>query len=143
MVRTTLVSTLIVTLLILMLQLQPAVAGTTSDDVASKAEDWIHTFKGYLLAKKKEAVKYGKVLLDKADQAIDGLSQKATDASGEAKSAYLKEIDELKQKRAAAAKKLDEMGNATEDSWDDAKKGFSDAYEALYDATVAAINNFK
>lgn len=143
MMRTPLITALVAAFLLSVLPLQPAVAGTTSDDVASKTEDWMHTFKGYMLEKKKDAVKYGKELLDKSDRLIDELENKTEDASGDAKTAYAKAIKDLKQKRAAAARKLDAMGDATQDSWDDAKKGFSEAYKALYDATKSAIKEFK
>lgn len=120
-----------------------AVAGTTSEDVARQTEDAAKTFKNYLIEKQKEAAAYGKTLLEKTDREIDALSAEAGEASGDAKDAYRETIDDLNQKRALAAKKLDELENASEDSWDAAKNGFAEAYEALYDAYREALVKFK
>ena len=46
-------------------------------------------------------------------------------------------------RRSAAATKLDEFEDASADSWDDAKDGFTEAYKALYDAYKEALANFK
>ena len=119
-----------------------AIAGTSYQDVTQKTEETLQTFKAYLLEKKKEAVAHGKALLEKTDGEIDALSAKADDASGDAKDAYHEAIDNLKQKRAVAAKKLDELGDASEDSWDAAKQGFTEAYKALYDAYREALGKF-
>lgn len=59
------------------------------------------------------------------------------------RAAYQKAIDDLKAQRAVAAEKLDALGEASADSWDDAKKGFSEAYKALYEAYKDALTNFE
>ncbi|MBC2734289.1 MAG: hypothetical protein HF981_08030 [Desulfobacteraceae bacterium] len=96
-----------------------------------------------MVEKKNDAIEHGKVLLDKTDAEIDVLQAKADEASGDAKVAYQKEIENLKQKREVAANKLDELEDASADSWDDAKDGFTEAYKALYDAYKEALANFK
>ena len=96
-----------------------------------------------MIDKKNDAVEHGKELLKKTDAEIDKLQAEADEASGDAKIAYEEEIDNLKEKRAAAAKQLDELGDASADSWDDAKEGFTEAYKALYDAYKEALANFK
>ena len=142
MVRATILMCSILALVSANLPSMSAIAGTTSEDVARQAEDAAKTFRNYLIEKQKEAFAYGKTLLEKTDREIDALSAKADEASGDAKDAYRETIDDLKQKRAIAAKKLDELGDASEDSWDAAKKGFAEAYEALYDAYREALTKF-
>lgn len=55
---------------------------------------------------------------------------------------YQKEIQSLKQKRANAAQKPDELEHASADSWDATKEGFVDAYKDLYDAYREAVEKF-
>lgn len=119
-----------------------ALAGTSSEDVARHTEATLKTFKAYLLEKKKEAVAHGKTLLEKTDDQIEALEARAERAAGDTKAAYRETIDTLKQKRAVAARKLDELGDASGDSWDAAKQGFSEAYKALYDAYREALAKF-
>lgn len=142
MVRKILSAALMVALAISVSPFTPAFGGTTSDDVAQKTEETLQTIKAYLVEKKNEAVEHGKVLLEKTDEEIVALEAEAADASDDAKTVYQKEIKNLKQKRAVAAKKLDELGNASGDSWDSAKNGFAEAYKALYDAYKEALEKF-
>lgn len=121
----------------------PVIGETTSDKLAKETKEAMEAFKAYMVEKKNDAIEHGKVLLDKTDAEIDVLQAKADDASGDAKVAYQKEIENLKQKREVAANKLDELEDASADSWDDAKDGFTEAYKALYDAYKEALANFK
>ena len=121
----------------------PAIGETTSDELAKETKEAFEAFKAYMVDKKNDAVAHGKELLKKTDAEIDKLQAKADEASGDAKVAYEEEIDNLKEKRAAAAQKLDDLGDASADSWDDAKAGFTEAYKALYDAYKEAVANFK
>ena len=120
----------------------PAIGETTSDELAKESKEAFEAFKAYMVEKKNDAIEHGKVLLDKTDTEIDVLQAKAEEASGDTKAAYQKEIDNLKHKREVAAKKLDELEDASADSWDDAKNGFTEAYKALYDAYREAVANF-
>ena len=113
MLRLKIVTVFIIAVVLFIPQARQVAAGTMSDDVARKTQDWFDTFKAYMHEKKKEAVNHGKVLLEKSDQTIDRLAARADGASAEAKTGYHKTIADLKQKRAAAATKLDELGNAT------------------------------
>ena len=121
----------------------PALGDTTSEDLARETKEAYEAFKAYMIEKKNDAVAHGKDLLKKTDAEIDKLQAKADQATGDAKVAYQKEIENLKEKRALAAKKLDELGDASADSWDDAKEGFTEAYQALYDAYKEAVANFE
>jgi len=142
MTRTTIITALIVTLLVAIPLTGPALGETTSEDLAKESKEAFEAFKAYMIDKKNDALAHGKVLLDKTDAEIDKLQAEADEASGDAKVAYEEEIENLKAKRAVAAKKLDELGDASADSWDDAKAGFTEAYKALYDAYKEAVANF-
>lgn len=142
MTRTTIITALIVTLLVAIPLTGPALGETTSEDLAKESKEAFEAFKAYMIDKKNDALAHGKVLLDKTDAEIDKLQAEADEASGDAKVAYEEEIENLKAKRAVAAKKLDELGDASADSWDDAKEGFTEAYKALYDAYKEAVANF-
>ncbi len=142
MTRTTIITALIVTLLVAIPLTGPALGETTSEDLAKETKEAFEAFKAYMIDKKNDALAHGKVLLDKTDAEIDKLQAEADEASGDAKVAYEEEIENLKAKRAVAAKKLDELGDASADSWDDAKEGFTEAYKALYDAYKEAVANF-
>lgn len=142
MTRTTIITALIVTLLVAIPLTGPALGETTSEDLAKETKEAFEAFKAYMIDKKNDALAHGKVLLDKTDAEIDKLQAEADEASGDAKVAYEEEIENLKAKRAVAAKKLDELGDASADSWDDAKAGFTEAYKALYDAYKEAVANF-
>ena len=57
--------------------------------------------------------------------------------------ALKKMITDLKAKRAKASGKLDDLGKASKASWDQAKKGFIDAYRDLATAYNRAAGEFK
>ncbi len=97
----------------------------------------------YSIEKKNEAVAHGKKLVRETDAKIKDLERQAAKSKGEAKAAYEKSIAELKEKRAQAAAKLDEMGKASSAAWDATKQGFADAYKDLNDAYHRAVAQFK
>jgi hypothetical protein len=109
---------------------------------AFAADTWDNV-KSYTIEKKDEAVAYGRKLVRDADREIGSLEKKAAKTSGEAKAQFQSDIHELKAKRAAASKKLDEMGRASSGAWDDAKNGFADAYKDLHDSYNKAVKKLK
>ena len=114
---------------------QPAAsAQTTTTDVSKKTAEAWDTVKSYSAEKKNDAVAYGRKLVRAADAKIKGLEGKVANASGDTKSAYERELKDLKAKRAQAWKKLDEMGKASGAAWDGAKNAFADAYKDLSEA---------
>ena len=132
MTRATILKAVIVALMVAIPLVGPALGETTSEDLAKESKEALEAFKAYMVDKKNDAVAHGKELLKKTDAEIDKLQAKADEASGDAK-----------EKRAAAAQTLDDLGDASADSWDDAKAGFTEAYKALYDAYKEAVANFK
>ena len=141
--RTFIFLTVIAALLIAVPPIGAAAAETTSSDLSKETKEAMEAFKAYMIDKKNDAVQLGNDLLKKTDSAVDKLQTKADAASGDAKASYQETIDDLKEKRAVAADKLDDLGDASADSWDDAKAGFTEAYRALYDSYKKAVANFK
>lgn len=125
--------------------LQPltVVGKTSSSDVAKEMEEAWETFKSYVIDQKNDAVKHGNEMLDKADDEIEKLEKKASNAAGDAKVQYEKEVTKLKKKRAEAAVKLDELENSSEDAWDSTKDGFTKAYKDLQEAYDEAVDKFE
>src|SRR5262245_6779069 len=111
----------------------PVIAQTTAKDVSKATADAWDTVKGYSVEKKTAAVAYRKKLIRDSDPEIKKLEAKASKATGDTKAEYDKEIKDLKAKRAATSKKIDEMGKASASAWDTAKNGFADAYKDLRD----------
>ena len=115
---------------------------STSEDFHKEVHEAWEAFKAYVVDQKHKAVEHGKDLLHKADVRIEELEAKADKASGETKTRYQQEVKVLKEKRANAARKLDELENASADGWESSKEGFSQAYKDLYDAYKKAIEYF-
>ena len=119
-----------------------ALSTSTSENLHKEVHEAWEAFKAYVVDQKHKAVEHGKDLLQKADTRIDELEVKADKASGETKARYQEEIKLLKEKRANAAEKLDELENASADGWESAKEGFSQAFKDLYDAYKEALEKF-
>ena len=141
--RATILLALITALAITIPLTGPAIGENTSDDLAKETKEAAEAFKNYMIEKKNDAVKHGQDLLEKTDAEIDKLQTEAAEAGDETEAAYEDTIDDLKEKRAVAGEKLDELGDASAESWDDAKEGFTEAYRDLYHAYKEALSNFK
>lgn len=109
---------------------------------ASQLDDAWARVKSFTVENKDAAVAYGKQLVQDTDAKIKELQDKADQSSGDAKAAYERSIEDLKEKRDAAAAKLDDMGKASGKAWDATKQRFADAYKELgqsYDKTVESF----
>jgi arylsulfatase A-like enzyme len=119
-----------------------AVGQTTTQDVTKKATAAWEAMKDYTVERKNDAVAYGKKLMSDFDGKYLELEKKAASATGEAKTKSEQQLKALKDKRAQAAKKLDELGKASGQTWDKVRNDFTDAYRELseqYDKLVAAL----
>jgi len=125
--------------IVIILFLPAPLIGTSSESVHKEMHEAWEAFKAYVVDQKHKAIVHGKDLLQKADARIEELEGKADKASGEIKTQYHKEIKVLKEKRANAGKKLDELENSSPDGWESAKEGFTQAYKDLYDAYKEAV----
>lgn len=111
-----------------------AASPALASDVSQKASDLWKSIKSYSVEKKSDAVNHGNKLLKDMDAQISRLEARAGAAKGEAKSAYEKEVRELKVARKNAGDKLDHLGKQSGAAWNDAKDGFADAYRDLHHA---------
>lgn len=98
--------------------------------------------------KKNEASAHGNKLVSDFEAKIKELetqvSKDASAATADVKrqGKELKELADLKAARAQAAKKADEMGKASAESWNSAKQAFVDSYKDLqkaYDDAMAKL----
>lgn len=87
-------------------------------------------------------VKKVQAQLDDWDADIKKLRAKADKASANATLEYKSQIETLKQKRERAGKKLDELKSASDDAWEDLKKGLESATSALGNALKSAAARF-
>lgn len=123
-----------------------ALAQTSTTGGAKKpADSSADTIKGYTVEKKNEAVAHGKKLMSDVDVKIKSLESQIsrdTSAAGADMKRQMNELKDLKAVQAQTAKKLDEMGKASSQSWNDAKQAFADSYKDLskaYDDAVAKV----
>jgi chromosome segregation ATPase len=71
--------------------------------------------------------------LDEWNADIDKLEARAAQASGEAKLKMEQQMTSLRQQRAEAKARLTEVQGATDDAWEQLKKGLDDAWASLKD----------
>lgn len=95
------------------------------------------------MTKKDEYLNKQKVLLQGIDAEIDLLKARAKKAKTEAQIELLKQVDELRNKKDAIHKKLDELKNAQGKAWNDLNEGLENALSELRSALGAAKNRFK
>ena len=116
--------------------------------VAQTSTSTTDAIKNYSVEKKNEAAAHSKKLVSDFDTKIKDLEtqiSKDTSAAGadaKRQGKELKELTDLKAARAQAAKKADEMGKASAESWNGARQAFADSYKDLqkaYDTAVAKV----
>ncbi|MDR9501994.1 MAG: coiled coil domain-containing protein [Desulfurivibrionaceae bacterium] len=74
---------------------------------------------------------------------IDKLKAQADKAEADAKIKYNKEIEELQAMQAAAKKKLAELKEAGDDTWEELKAGIENAWDSLSKAVKSTTSKFK
>lgn len=84
-----------------------------------------------------------KAQLDRLNAQIDQMKAKAAEANADAAIEYNKMLEDLSGKRNEAQAKLDEIGRASEDAWEDLKIGFESAWNDLNVAFKSAMNKFE
>src|SRR4029450_8965255 len=113
--------------------------GTAAAQTSSSTTD---KMKGYSVEKKNEAVAYGKKMMSDFDAQVKDLEGQISRDTGAAKADAQRQLKDLKAERAAAGKKLDELGKASKDSWDTTKQGFADAFNDMqksFDKVKASV----
>ncbi len=100
-------------------------------EVAQSAVDYTYDKKDAFAAK-------ASADLESLDQNIKELSDKAANASDNIKADAQVKLQELREKREALGKKMDDVKNATEANWNDAKAAFVQSYDDVKASFKAA-----
>ena len=121
----------------------PAAGQTSGKDATQKVGEAADAIKGYTVDKKNEAVAYAKKLVSDLDVKIKDLEAQVSRDTSAAKADGQRQLKELKATRDKTAKKADELGRASAESWDSVKHGFADSYKDLNKAYEAAVAKFR
>lgn len=81
--------------------------------------------------RREEFIERMKSRLDKWNEEIANLEEKAKEASGEAREEYNRRIEEMKQKRDEVDNRLGEIRSASADAWETFRQGTEDSMETL------------
>lgn len=81
--------------------------------------------------KKQAYVEKYKAQIAEWEADIDKLKAKAAEASADARIEYEEQLESLKRKTADQRRKLDELQEAGEDTFDELRKGFEAAWQEL------------
>lgn len=103
----------------------------TTDDIAQGAKETLKATKEYTIQQKEAFYKKMDEELKKAQAEIDKLKAKSEKASVGAREALNKMIAGLEKEKAEAAKKLEDLKNATAEAWGDMKAQMNSAMKDL------------
>ena len=81
--------------------------------------------------------------LDEWNAEIDKLMARADKAEADSRVEYQKQIDILRDKRAHAEQKLNEVREAGSGAWEDLKSGVQGAWDSMEEALKSARSKFK
>lgn len=109
-----------------------AAAGAASEDTWL-SETW-SSVKDFTIEQKDKAVAESQSAMDTFDAQMDQLDAEASTDSAEMSAGWENTKAELSDLRAKAQSKLDQLGDASADTWDDVKQEFGDAVQELEDA---------
>jgi uncharacterized coiled-coil DUF342 family protein len=93
--------------------------------------------------KKEEYIDKMAAQLKEWSAGIDELETRVGTAKAGVKEGYEKRIHELKEKRDAVTRKLQETRKSSDDAWETLKAGVDHAWKDLKDAITAAREKFK
>jgi DNA anti-recombination protein RmuC len=104
---------------------------TKMDEAQKKAKEAAEAAAAAAKAKRDEYVKDMNKQLDALNVKYEEWKAKAAKAEGQAKKDLENKLDEMKVKRDAATKKLNEVKEASLDRWEKVKEGFGSAFDDL------------
>jgi hypothetical protein len=91
-----------------------------------------------------------KVFIDKLnaqlkqwDDDIDKLEAKAQKAKADVRADYNEHIQDLRDRKKAAQRRLEEVKHAGEEAWEELKSGTEEAYDSIKNAFQLAMSKFK
>ncbi|UTW08279.1 hypothetical protein [Pseudomonas benzenivorans] len=95
------------------------------------------------MSKKEAYEKKLQAQLDELSADIDKLKARAAQAEADSQLEYQKQLEDLREKRAAAQDKLENIKGSSEEAWEDIKAGADGALESLSAALKSASARFK
>jgi predicted PurR-regulated permease PerM len=117
------------------------------EDIRQETQDLIEALKTYSIDQRDEVVRKAKATLDNLDNRIDTLEtrvdnnwDKMDKAAREKARAALRA---LRKQRNRVAEGYGSLKSSSADAWEHMKKGFSDAYQKLYDAWEKTEKEFE
>jgi chromosome segregation ATPase len=99
-------------------------AGDSTNEVSTN-------YFGYDYSQKDNFVNEAQASLAELDQKASNLNNRLATASDNTKTNLQQTLDDIKAKRADLGQKLDDIKNATQDNWNDAKAAFAKSYHDL------------
>jgi uncharacterized membrane-anchored protein YjiN (DUF445 family) len=119
---------------------------TSIEEVKQETQDLIQTLKAYSADQRDEAIQKTKSVLENIDQRIDALETRIDNnwdsMNRAARENARKSLKTLHKQRTKVAEWYGSMKSSSVDAWEHMKKGFSEAYEALYDAWEKSEKEF-
>lgn len=111
---------------------------STAEEVKAQMDETYDVMADFLYENKEEIIKNATNKIDMADQEIEKLDEilqtEINSISKEVKANKEKAIAELKEKRSILKSNIDSIQMSTNESWNDIKSGFIDAYGELENA---------
>ena len=95
------------------------------------------------MAERDAYVKKLKAMLEEWNAEIDKLDAKARKADAEAKIRYEEQVSQLRQKRKELQNMVTQMGEASDDAWEDLKEGLENAWKVFKGTLSKAKSEFE
>ena len=128
-------------------QAQSSDESVTAKDIKKETQDLLHTLQQYTVDQRDQAVKEADQALKKLDERIDKLESrvdnnwdKMTQAARQKARANLQV---LRQQRNELAEWYGGFKYSSKNAWEQMKKGFTDAYQAMSDSWQKAKREFE
>ena len=119
---------------------------TSIEEVKQETQEVIQAVKGYTADQRDEAIRKTKAALASLDKRIDNLETRIDNNWNEMDKAAREKarasLRALRKQRTQAAEWYGSLKSSSADAWGHMKKGFSDAYKALYDAWEKSVKEF-
>jgi hypothetical protein len=115
-------------------------------EVTQEVKEGFEAIKNYSAEQRDEAVKKGKIAMDRLDASIQGMEDRLEKKWGQMDQAAREKarsaIQSLRKKRTELAEWYGGMKHSSANAWEDVKKGFLDSYDSLSKAFDKAVKSF-
>jgi Skp family chaperone for outer membrane proteins len=101
------------------------------DQAKKETKEAVQATKEYAYAQKAEFVAKMREELAELNKKMDELSTKIDNSTGTAKEEAKAKLKVLREKSAGLKEKLDDVGKASESTWEEVKTGFKKAYQEV------------